>query len=56
MVVIAADCRNALVNARWAILPISCTGFKTLLSPCRGSVSDLLGSFQSGGALSLNTH
>ena len=28
------------------------TGLETLLSPCRGSISDILGSFQSGGALS----
>ena len=25
MVVIAVGCRKALVNARWAILPLSCT-------------------------------
>ena len=28
------------------------TGLKGLLCPCRGSISDILGSFQSGGALS----
>ena len=52
MAAIAAGCRKALANARWAIL-LSCTNRprKPLLLPCRSSISDILGSFQFGGAL-----
>ena len=42
MAAVEASCRKVLVNARRAILPLS----------CRGSISDILGNFQSGGALS----
>ena len=34
------------------MIAISCTKQKTLLLPCRGSISDILGSIQSRGALS----
>ena len=54
MVAVAAGCRKAPVNARWTILLHCCTNGpkKILLSNCRGSMSDILGSFQSGEVLS----
>ena len=51
MAAVAAGCRKALVNARWAIVLLSSTN--ELLLHCRDSISDILGSFQSGGALSI---
>ena len=47
MVVVAAACRKPLVNDEWAICLVSCTKGrrKTLLSPCRDSISGILGSF-----------
>ena len=47
-------CRKALFNARWAIVLLSCTNRprKHSFLLCMGSTSDILVSFQSGGALS----
>ena len=40
-VAVAAGCRKALVNARWAIFCfLPQTGPEMLLIPCRGSISD----------------
>ena len=54
MAAVAAGCRKVLINARWAILLLSCTNrprkhsFRLVAAP----FSDILGSFQSGRALS----
>ena len=54
MPAVAAGCRKALANARWAIVLLSCTNgprppFHLVGAPF---LSDILGSFQSGGVLS----
>ena len=53
MAAVAAGYRKSLVSARWPVLLLSCANGRRkcmVLSPCRGSISGFLGSFQSGGA------
>ena len=54
MAAVAAGCRKALVNARWAIILLSCTNTprKHSFHLVGAPNSDILGSFQSGGAFS----
>ena len=54
MAAVAASCRKVLVNAKWAIVLLFCTNGprKHSFRLGRGSISDILGSFQSRGTLS----
>ena len=54
MAAVAAGYKKGLVSAGWPALLLSCTNGrrKTVLSPCRDSISGLLGTFQPGGAFS----
>ena len=54
MAAVAAGCRKALINARWATVLLSCTnGSKNSSFPLVGApFLTFLGSFQSGAALS----
>ena len=51
-----AGCRTTLVITGWSISHlVSTMGTKTLLSPCRGTISRTVGSFQSGGVFAGQT-
>ena len=54
MTAVAAGYRKGLVSTGWPALLVSCTNGrrKRSFSLCRDSISGLLGSFLSGGAIS----